>query len=431
VSGGKVYAGGEFSIIGGGQPRSNLAAIDAATGALTGWSPNANGRVNALAVSGGTVYAAGLFTSIGGQPRNRLAAVDASSGAATPWDPNPNDHVIALEVSGGTIYAGGWFTSIGGQPRYFIAAIDAATGAATAWNPDAGGYDCYVSALAVSGGTVYAGGTFEAIGGQLRNNIAALDATTGAATAWNPDAGPNPDFRHRANVQTLAVSGGTVYVGGGFTTIGGQPRNNLAALDATTGAATAWDPNPNYYYIFDLEVSGGTIKVGGGFDTIGGQPRNCLAALYLDRDVATTWAANANSYVNALATIGGRVWVGGSFTSIGGQPQSGIAAITESYPLSVGGDPSIIEGSLTAVPNPTGAGTQIQYSVVRPGRVRLELLDVSGRVEATLADRVQEPGRHVATWDGVGHRGRLSPGLHFLRLVGPDGVMVRKLAIVR
>ena len=43
------------------------------------------------------------------------------------------------------------------------------------------------------------------------------------------------------------MSGSTVYAGGGFTSIGGQARNSIAALDATTGAATAWDPNASGY----------------------------------------------------------------------------------------------------------------------------------------------------------------------------------------
>ena len=71
--------------------------------------------------------------------------------------------------------------------------------------------------LAVSGSTVYAGGDFTSIGGQTRNRIAALDAATGLATAWDPDA----DNR----VLALAVSGSTVYAGGQFTRIGGKPRN--------------------------------------------------------------------------------------------------------------------------------------------------------------------------------------------------------------
>jgi hypothetical protein len=82
-------------------------ALDASTGLITDWNPNAeweyggrrfNAVINSLALSGNTVYAGGIFTSVGGQPRNRLAALDASTGGATGWNPNPN---------GSTVEAGG------------------------------------------------------------------------------------------------------------------------------------------------------------------------------------------------------------------------------------------------------------------------------------------------------------------------------------
>jgi len=68
------------------------------------------------------------------------------------------------------------------------------------WNP---GADGVVYALALSGSMVYLGGDFTYIAGELRNNIAALDASTGQATAWNPVA----DY----SVYALAVSSSTVY----------------------------------------------------------------------------------------------------------------------------------------------------------------------------------------------------------------------------
>ena len=47
------------------------------------------------------------------------------------------------------------------------------------------------------------------------------------------------------SVDSLAVSGNSVYAGGNFTSMGSQARNSLAALDTSTGTATAWDPNAN------------------------------------------------------------------------------------------------------------------------------------------------------------------------------------------
>jgi hypothetical protein len=57
-----------------------LAAIDKATGLLTPWSPEANGPVHAIVVSGGRVFVGGEFTTINGKPRNRLAVLDPESG---------------------------------------------------------------------------------------------------------------------------------------------------------------------------------------------------------------------------------------------------------------------------------------------------------------------------------------------------------------
>jgi hypothetical protein len=53
------------------------------------------------------------------------------------WDPNADNTVLSLAVSGSTVYVGGAFSSIGGQTRNRIAALDASTGAAMSWNPNA------------------------------------------------------------------------------------------------------------------------------------------------------------------------------------------------------------------------------------------------------------------------------------------------------
>src|SRR5207302_7508661 len=97
--------------------------------------------------------------------------------------------------------------------------------------------DRIVRTLVAKRSALYVGGDFTSIGGQARSHVAALD-TSGKATSWNPDA--NDD------VDALAVKGPTVYAGGQFTSIGGRPRNRIAALD-TSGKATSFDPDPDNY----------------------------------------------------------------------------------------------------------------------------------------------------------------------------------------
>jgi len=335
VSGSTVYAGGLFDTIGG-QPRPYLAGLRTVDGSATPFDPKPNGgSIFALAVSGSTLYVSGGFRSadgspsIGGQARNYLAALDTADGTATSFDPDPNGIVGAIGISGSAIYLGGYFSSIGGVVRRSIAALRACDGTVTGFDPDAkgifeGGY-AIVHALAVSGSTVYAAGYFSAAGGEPRASIAALDAEDGSATAWDPSAkyGTNP-----AVIQALAVGDSTVYAAGVFTTIGGASRNNIAAIGAADGVATGWNPSANSV-VSALEVSGDLVYAGGHFTNIGGQTRNKIAALRVSDGTATSWDPDLtpNGNVGALAISGSTIYAGGGFPSVGGVPRQNIAGI--------------------------------------------------------------------------------------------------------
>jgi hypothetical protein len=124
VDGLTVYLGGEFNAVGNGV-RSNLAAVNAATGALLPWNPAPDGTgITALAVAGDTVFVGGQFETIGGAARSNLAALDVISGAARTWAPNPNGIVYAIVIVGDTLYVGGEFTQVGGVERRYLAAVN-------------------------------------------------------------------------------------------------------------------------------------------------------------------------------------------------------------------------------------------------------------------------------------------------------------------
>jgi predicted small secreted protein len=316
ASGSTVYLGGDFHRVGG-QPRRHLASVDATTGQVTTWSPGANGPVYAIAVSGSDVYAGGPFTKIGGRRRRCIAALDAQTGQATATQLNANNTVAVLAVSGSTVYVGGWFDSIGGRTRSGLAAIDMSTGEATGWNPNVRPVtipdnEQGVMTMAVSGSTIYVGGSFTRVGGQSREGLAAVDAQTGRVAAWNPGL---ESSHYSPEVNAIAVSGPTVYVGGVFTSVGGQSRNSIAALDATTGLASNWNPipiePPDVPVIQSLVPSGSTVYVGGDFESIGGQPREDLAALDATTGQATGWDPDGQDGATALAVAGQAVYVGG------------------------------------------------------------------------------------------------------------------------
>jgi len=175
--GGSVYLGGLFSNVGS-EPHVGLAAVDPSTGAVLPWAADVDGVGRAFVASGNTVYVGGEFTTINGQPRNCLAALDAATGAVKPWDAhlwgsvaNPTPAVNALALHGHTLYAAGDFYSLGGQVRPCLAAVDDSIGLATAWAPRA---NFKAVSLAISGNTLYAGGAFGSVGLLPHSGLAAL-----------------------------------------------------------------------------------------------------------------------------------------------------------------------------------------------------------------------------------------------------------------
>ena len=332
VSGSTVYVAGAFSNIGG-QSRRYLAALDAATGQATDWDPDPSVQVRALLVSGNTLYVGGVGGVVSGQTRVQrrgIAAFDIASVQLTAWDPNVIGPVESIAVSGNTVYVGGTISSVGGflseggVSRSGLAALDAVTGAPTSWAPvvDAftpySGGDATVREIILDGNTAYIAGDFVQVEGETRNALAALDLTTGALTSWNPDVtGP---------VESMAQSGGSVYVTGSFDAIGGQPRDYLGAVDVATGQVTAWNPDGNDRGYF-VTALGGSVYVGGEFSSVGGMPRERLAAIDTATGALTPWDPGADDRVETIEVVGNAVYVGGEFTTVGGQPRSRLASI--------------------------------------------------------------------------------------------------------
>jgi hypothetical protein len=81
-------------------------------------------------------------------------------------------------------------------------------------------------------------------------------------------------------------------------------------------------------------------------------------------------------------------------------------------------------------PNPSRISAAIEFELPRAGRVRLLILEPSGRSVTTLLDEARPAGRHVAVWNGRTDGGHLAPaGLYFASLAS-EGV-TRSVRLVR
>ena len=122
---------------------------------------------------------------------------------------------------------------------YRVEALDAATGAQR-WLAHVNGRQGVFS-LAADSRAIYVGGDFTRVNDTPRPSLVALDPRTGRLLSWHP-----PTLRGGppgVTVQALALAGRRLYVGASpLTSIGGQKRRGLAALDARSGRLTPWIP---------------------------------------------------------------------------------------------------------------------------------------------------------------------------------------------
>ena len=95
-----------------------------------------------------------------------------------------------------------------------------------------------------------------------------------------------------------------------------------------------------------------------------------------------------------------------------------------------GGRPALSLGLLGA--NPVRGNAALNFTLSQAGSVRLQLIDVSGRVARTLVDGSMSGGPHAASWNGRDDEGRSLPsGLYFARLDAEGKSIVRRVLMVR
>ncbi|MGI8907525.1 MAG: beta strand repeat-containing protein [Candidatus Sumerlaeaceae bacterium] len=246
-----------------------------------------------------------------------------SNGLINPNVWRTDGQVYAIATGPNTIYIAGNFTYVLSpdnatwKQRRYIAAIDASTGIPTEFNPTA---NAPVYSLALDGTTLYAGGLFTKMGDQSRQRLAAIDAnsTMSGVLPWNPGA--------NGIVRALHSSAGSIYAGGDFTVIDGTAQPYVAEF-ISSGSLTLWRPTVSNN-VYALASANNQVYVGGIFQSAGGQPYRGVAALDRTTGFAHTWAnAAADLYVYALAYKNGRLFIGGTFGSMGGQPRRNLAAV--------------------------------------------------------------------------------------------------------
>lgn len=276
--------------------------------------PGLSGIAFASVSHAGSLYAGGEYFYGGGQFLGGIARLEGSEWRELPGAPR-DGRVGALESYGTELVVAGDFHEVDANPVRSITAWDGTT-----WRSFGSGIEGEVFDLAVYQGDLIAAGNFAQAGGQ---NIVGIARWDGAQ--W-VQLGGNAAGQYNSTVWTLDVGpDGRLYAGGSFDSIGGVPLRGIGAWDGT-----AWSAIGSYGELIgtikSLEWFQGQLFAGGSIDFPASTNENVV---YWD---GTSWNSTGGvpdwaiaSTVNSLKAFDGYLFAGGNFRQAGTAQAVGIA----------------------------------------------------------------------------------------------------------
>ena len=117
-----------------------------------------------------------------------------------------------------------------------------------------------INQLLYHDGVLYIGGKYmQRIDGQTVGDLAAIDVKTRKLLSWIPKI----TRTYLGGVSNLKINRNILYFSGGFSDVGNEKRNSVAAIEINTGKLKAWQPTVGG--INSIEFYKDKIIIGGGF----------------------------------------------------------------------------------------------------------------------------------------------------------------------
>lgn len=341
---GKLLLGGDFTSVNG-ISRNRIARVLPNGAVDAGFDPGtgADRAIYSIALApDGKILVGGFFNSVGNASSRPLARLRPDGSADTsfilpPFNPVFNDTITTIAVqSDGRVVVNGSTQKIARFLTNGVPDTDFQIGTGF----KSGG----VSSIVVGPeNTLVVAGSFTNFNGRTANGIARLLPTGKVDEAFMLNLGSGADQAVRMVLRPPQdLASGSVLLAGSFSQVNGINLNRRAlvsaagTLDATFGTGSAFPTNLNLISATGLPPDGKALTnilfVAGPFTSVDGQPRNFLAALNPDGSVRPTFNTGSGpdgSIFAIAAQPDGNLIVGGSFRSIDGTRQLSLVRMKE------------------------------------------------------------------------------------------------------
>ena len=341
----------------------------------------------------GRILAGGDFTSVNGLVRNRIVRLNSDGGLDDTFQngmAGVNDLVNFIEQQAdGKILIGGFFTSVNGTSSSKLAILNGDGSRDESFTSSLGAFPDYIyEAIRTPDGKIFGGGSFQNVGGVVRQHFARFDPDGGLDETFayvyleklggvteinrqadgkilisgyfrfvngaesyklarlNNDGSSDPTFSvgtlfsspsdYILKIQTLAD--GKILVAGNFVNTAGR---HLARINSDGTADNTFQHQLSCCVVSSFFVqSDGKILIGGNFNFIGSEARNNLARLNADGSLDTSFLgglSGTNGYVNdILPQPDGKILIVGSFSTVNGTSRNNVARLNADGSLDVG-----------------------------------------------------------------------------------------------
>ncbi len=266
-----------------------------------------DGQVDTVACgTDGSVLLGGTFSTAGGAANRNLAKVNATTGASMPFTFHPGGRVAHMEILQGHLLVGGYFAGYL-DSRNPVTGADDGYGTPTIsgnyddpdWSPAGHATRIWNMTPKADGSAVLMTGVFSSVGGQPHEQIFRLNMTPGSATvsAWTP----NELFQHCFTGQPFyaqdaawSSDGTKIYT----ATTGYKPHNMPAGDFPRSGPCDAVIAYPATETAFGSRTNGDPMAPG---NHLWINYTNCDSMYSVAADATTVFAGGHQRYVSRLA----------------------------------------------------------------------------------------------------------------------------------
>ena len=234
----------------------------------------------------------------------------------------------------------------------------------------------------------------------------------------------------------MAAMDTTLYVGGWFGSLNGQPRVGLGAVSTRTGAAELWradltSSNSNNLQVISIAPTANAIYVGGAYTGIAGTSQGRAAALDPLTAQLLDWqpTTNPDGLIRDVMVAGQSVYLGGYITYLGTQPVGGYGQVPMiGLPLHLPALPGSRLSLRQNTPNPARDLTAVRFSSPHVGMANVELFDLQGRLlESREVELTASGGEHEVVFSTA----HLRPGCYLYRVQNAGEAATRRMLVIR